>query len=159
MYNEKSKNNLINLNDRTAEERQIIAKSGNNASLETKKEKKKFKDYFNSLLDEKKEIVRNGKKVKITKKEFIANRLIDILTSDKELEYKDIQAIKLLLEIIEEKPIDNLVNIQNNQRLLNIIDDVDRKPQKMDIEHLKQVAKEVFGTDFDKEDSEEDKEE
>ena len=137
MYNEKSKNNLISLNNRTAEERAIIAKSGNKASIESKQEKKKFKDYFNSLLEEKKEIIRNGKKIKITKKEFIANKLIDILTSDKELEYKDIQAIKLLLEIIEEKPIDSLVSINNSNKLINVIDDCD-KPKKANIVELKQ---------------------
>lgn len=137
MYNEKSKNNLISLNERTAEERAIIAKSGNKASIESKQEKKKFKDYFNSLLEEKKEIIKNGEKVKITKKEFIANKLIDILTSDKELEYKDIQAIKLLLEIIEEKPIDSLVSINNSNKLINVIDDCD-KPKKANIVELKQ---------------------
>lgn len=128
MYNEKSKNNLINLNERTAEERTAIAKAGIKASIESKKEKKKFKDYFNSLLEEKKELIRNGKKTKITKKEYIACKLIDILTSDREFEYKDIQAIKLLLEIIDEKPIESLVNInnQNNQNNtgITIIDDV-----------------------------------
>ena len=134
MYNEKSKNNLIKLNERTAEERTAIAKAGIKASIESKQEKKKFKDYFNSLLEEKKELIRNGKKTKITKKEYIACKLIDILTSDREFEYKDIQAIKLLLEIIEEKPIDNLININNTnkQNTINIIDDVDR-PKKANI--------------------------
>ena len=94
MYNEKSKNNLIKLNERTAEERTAIAKAGIKASIESKQEKKKFKDYFNSLLEEKKEIIRNGEKVKITKKEFIAYKLTETLTSEKELDYKDIQAIK-----------------------------------------------------------------
>lgn len=124
MYNEKSKNNLISLNERTAEERRTIAKSGSKASIECKAEKRQFKDYFNSILEEKKEIIRNGKKTKITKKEFIAYKLTNMLTSEKELEYKDIQAIKLLLEIIEEKPIDNLININNKQQTINVIDDI-----------------------------------
>lgn len=144
MYNEKSKNNLIQLNERTPEERKQIAKAGGKASIESKQEKKKFKDYFNSLLEEKKEIEKDGKKIKITKKEFIANRLIGILTSDKELEYKDIQAIKLLLEIIEEKPIENNIRIHNQQGILTVIDDIDTRPQKADIEELKKIRKEVF---------------
>ena len=68
MYNEKSKNNLISLNNRTAEERAIIAKSGNKASIESKQEKKKFKDYFNSLLEEKKRDNKKRKESKDNKK-------------------------------------------------------------------------------------------
>ena len=142
MYNEKSKNNLISLNDRTAEERRIIAKSGSKASIECKAEKRQFKDYFNSILDEKKEITKNGKKTKITKKEFIAYKLTNMLTSDKELEYKDIQAIKLLLEIIEEKPIDSLININNKQQAITIIDDI--QPRRANIVELKMIKYLLF---------------
>lgn len=142
MYNEKSKNNLISLNDRTAEERRTIAKSGSKASIECKAEKRQFKDYFNSILEEKKEIIRNGKKTKITKKEFIAYKLTNMLTSEKELEYKDIQAIKLLLEIIEEKPIDNLININNKQQTINVIDDI--QPRQANIYELKLIKYILF---------------
>lgn len=148
MYNDKSKNNLIHLNERTEEERKAIAKSGGKASIESKQEKKKFKDYFNSLLEEKKDIIRNGKKVKITKKEYIACKLTDTLISERELDYKDIQAIKLLLEIIEEKPVDNLININNTnkQNTLNIIDDCDNR--KATILEIKQIRHFILNKDL-----------
>lgn len=126
------------------EEAKRRGKIGGENSAKAKRERKTFRELYNSILAEEVETVVNGVRVKITKKDLIARQVIDDYLCGKITKNK-IKGAEHIHSTIGEAPVAKVEQTNFN---------VEVKPKKKDIGELKKISKEIFGIDFDKEDDE-----
>lgn len=104
MYNEKSKNNLIPLQDRTPEERQKIALMGAKTKQDNYKKHLHFRQFLYAILNEEITINDTGKTYTMTKKEYLSRllikRVLQQLDNDN-IEKLDIKQILNIMEIAD----------------------------------------------------------
>lgn len=135
MANEK---NLIPFtSNQSREEAKKNGRKGGIASGKAKREQKTFAQIFKSILNEETEVVLNGKKVKISKKDLLARDLMN-KTAQNIVKNSTLNGLKHIQATIGEAPIEKVEQTNYN---------IETKPEKMDIDKLKKIRKEVFGID------------
>lgn len=131
--------NLIPLNSDklTKSQRREICSKGGKASVQAKRQRKTFAEIFKTILDEQAEVMINGVKVKLAKKDLLAINLVNKTMTNK-VNSSTLNGLKHIQATIGEAPIEKIEQTNYN---------IETKPEKMDIEKLKKVRKEVFGID------------
>ena len=110
-------------------------RKGGLASAKAKRDRKSFAQLFESILDEEAEVMINGEKVKLTKKDLLARDLINRAIKN-QVSKNTLNGLKHIQATVGESPIERVEQTNIN---------VETKPEKMDIEKLKKIRKEVFG--------------
>lgn len=101
MYNEKSKNNLIPLQDRTPEERKTIALMGAKTKADNYKKHLHFRQFLYAILNEEIQVNETGKTYTMTKKEYLSRLLIKRVLQQLDNENIEKLDIKQILNIME----------------------------------------------------------
>lgn len=131
--------NLIPLNSdklTKSQQREICSKGGK-ASVQAKKQRKTFAEIYKAILDEDREITLNGKKLTLSNKDVLARKVItEILKGSINTSF--LKGAEHIQATIGEAPVQKVEQTNYN---------IETKPEKMDIEKLKKVRKEVFGID------------
>ena len=116
------------------EEAKRRGKKGGIASGIAKRQKKTFAQIFETILNEETEVMMNGEKIKITKKDLLARDLINKAIKN-QINNSTLNGLKHIQATVGDAPIEKV-----EQTTFSI-----NAPQKADIEELKKIRKEVFG--------------
>lgn len=133
MANEQNLKPFNNNSDTVMKQREIQRKGGIASGI-AKRQRKTFAQIFETILEEEAEVMINGEKVKITKKDLLARDLINKAIKN-QINSGTLNGLKHIQATVGESPIERI-----EQTTLNI-----STPQKADIEELKKIRKEVFG--------------
>ena len=101
MVNDKSKNNLISLKDRTPEERHIIALKGAKTKADNYKKHLHFRQFLYAILNEEITVNDAGQTYTMTKKEYLSRLLVKRTLEQLDNENIEKLDIKQILQIME----------------------------------------------------------
>lgn len=136
MGNEK---NLIPFNQSklSKEEVREINRRGGINSAKARKERKAFAELYKTLLDEENEVTIGGEKVKLSNKDILARKVISAVLKGT-IQNSFLKGTEHIIAMVGEAPVQKVEQTNIN---------IETKPEKMDIEKLKKIRKEVFGID------------
>ena len=129
--------NEKNLKRLSSEEARKYGRKGGIASVKARQERKTFAELYKTLLDEKNEITLNGKRLKLSNKDILARKVISEVLKGT-INNSFLKGAEHIQATIGEAPVQKVEQTNIN---------IETKPEKMDIEKLKKIRKDVFGID------------
>ena len=123
--------------DQNREEAKKNGHKGGIASGIARRKRRTFAEIFKTILDETAEVTINGVKVKLAKKDLLAINLVN-KTMTNNVSNSTLNGLRHIQATIGEAPIEKVEQTNYN---------IETKPEKMDIDKLKKIRKEVFGID------------
>lgn len=129
--------NEQNLKRLSSEEARKYGRKGGIASVKARQERKTFAELYKTLLDEQNEIILNGKRLKLSNKDILARKVINEVLKGT-INNSFLKGAEHIQATIGEAPVQKVEQTNIN---------IETKPEKMDIEKLKKIRKEVFGID------------